>query len=380
MKLKILFSSSGLRGIYGGPAFSESLLCAGLQSLGDVTVLCEENHLDEAFAKKFGLTKFVTYRRFDPLLAWLFPFHSLNRLIAEADVFHLNGHWKWENFFLTRLCQRYSVPYVLHPRGMLLVGHNKVLVKKLFNLVLGNVIVSGAARVIALSHFEKRHFRPYHLRPGAVEVIPNPIAAPDAHDETSKKEPYFLFIGRIERRKNLIFLVDAFYRYLKWGGDGALLCVGPVERGYDKDVKAHAEMLGISERVILKPAAFGTEKANYIRSARAVIYPALEEPFGRVPFEAIIAGTLPIIPDASGSAEYLRALLPQCVYQAESVDSLAAALEAVTRFRQGDALKAAQNWVRSELDPTHNANLVYELYDALVSGHPPRKQKGALPG
>ncbi len=372
MKIKVLFSSSGLKGTYGGSAFSEALLSSHLQRLADLTVLCAEHRLDDTFARRYGISKMVTYRRLDPFLAWLFPFHSLNKLCSEADVFHLNGHWKLENYFLTRLCRRFHVPYVLHPRGMLLVGHRSLVKKRLFNFLLGNTIVRGARRVIALSHFEKRHFRPYRLAAGAIEVIANPIVEEryPAESETGskKKEPYFLYIGRIEKRKNLVFLVDGFYRYLKWGGDGILVCVGPVERRYDKDLRAHAEMLGISERVLVKPPVFASEKDALIRKSRAVIYPSFEEPFGRVPFEAIMAGTLPLIPDASGSAEYLKPLLPQCIYHAESVDSLSAALEAVTRSRHSDALKAAQKWVRSELDPDHIANQVFEMYEYLLSG------------
>ena len=99
-----------------------------------------------------------------------------------------------------------------------------------------------------------------------------------------------------------------------------------------------------------------------------MIYPTIDEPYGRVPFEAIGALTYPVIPDKSGSAEYIRPLHPGCIYKHQNKDSLSQillALEKKDRVADAPALKAAQDWLAREINWDRVTGKVLALYQEL---------------
>lgn len=369
--MKLVFVSSSLGDQWGGPSLSESTLVRKMKPYCDVEVLCPADKLSIDFAKKQGLEKVKSYRPAEVFAAWLLGKHWICEKIKNADLVHINGHWRWENHFLARLAVRYDKPFVLHPRGMCLVGHRKVLLKKTFNALIGNYIVRKASRIIVLSHFEAKQLAPYSVDDKKIVVIPNGIYSSDkdilleAEESSPVEGKYFLYLGRLETRKNLLFLVEAFAKYLERGGKARLICVGPVEHGYDKQIKAKSVELKVDDRVdILKPA-YGSRKWQYMRSASAVLYPSYDEAFGRVPFEAILAGTYPIVSDASGGAEYLGRFLNKGIYRHNDCEDLATQLQAMEESEAEEDLKKAEAWVREELNWGRVAQSVCEMYQTL---------------
>lgn len=376
--MKVLFVTSGLSYHHGGSAFSEGALIQALQKHVSVTVLVEEGRLEEGFKKDHELKDARNFRRLETVKAFFQKKHWIRKLIQESSICHFNGHWKWHYFFLTRICKQLNVPYLLHPRGMLFIGHRKKWIKPIFNFFLGSSIVRDADKVIALSHYEVNQFRPYHLKSSSVEVIPNGIPVPHLSHPTRPTLPagvesYFLYIGRIESRKNLLFLVDAFKVFLDKGGKSALLIVGPVEYGYDVEVRARIASQGVGRKVfILKPMYKG-EKESLLHFSKGVVYPTFDEPYGRVPFEAIGCLSYPVIPDESGSAEYIQPFLPQCIYQHQNKRSLADVLYRLecVRGKETDlSLKKAKDWVEEALDWSKISEQVLRVYHSLDTKSP----------
>jgi glycosyltransferase involved in cell wall biosynthesis len=378
--MRIVVTSQALTPWYGGSAISEASLCSHLGKNCEVTILCREGAVDYAFLQSFSLKDVREYRQREVVEAWRDPRHWLSRCIAGADVFHLNGHWRWENFFFARICVEKKIPYILHPRGMLLLGHRRIWLKRAFNWVLGNWIVGHASAVVALSRFELKQFQPYRTREGAQIVIPNGIIPRSDPRVLPPKEnlpgrtPFFLFLGRIEARKNLLFLVDTFHRYISEGGQANLYLIGPVERNYDKAILGRVQTLGLERKVRLMPPVYEPERSLYFRKALAVIYPSFEEPFGRVPFEAIAAGGVPIVPDASGSAEYLQPFLPTCIYRHEDAESLLRAMKALEGQQTRDfeeSLARARHWVEENLNWDNVTERVLKLYQDVAGDRKP---------
>jgi glycosyltransferase involved in cell wall biosynthesis len=141
-----------------------------------------------------------------------------------------------------------------------------------------------------------------------------------------------------------------------------------VERGYDEEIEEKILKLDLVGKVRLLPPAYDQEKWLFIKNAKAVIYPTLEEPFGRVPFEAVSAGSFPIIPDQSGSAEYLRPFIPQCIYRHQKADSLVATMFNLEKAgpKALQALEEAREWVRRDLNWERVAGSVMNLYGEIL--------------
>jgi glycosyltransferase involved in cell wall biosynthesis len=368
--MKVIVVSQALNPQYGGSAVSEASLCGQLQTQCPTVVFCRSGALDAEFARGFGLTDVKEVHPFDVVRAWRDPSHWISRELDGADLLHINGHWRWENILLARLAQRKGVPFVLHPRGMLWLSHRKVRLKKLFNHYWGNWIVGHAQRLVALSRFEMEQWKPYGIDPARCEIIANGVPMPCSKPlEPILVPPFFLYFGRLESRKNLLFLVRAFAIYVRDGGSADLVFVGPAQRGYDAAISACARQEGISHRVRLLPPTYGDEKKTYLRQALAVIYPAVGEPFGRVPFETVSAGGIPLVPRQSGCAEYLAPLLPNSLYPIDDANALVCALRETERLTPAERealLAPARLWIEQELNWKKVTQRVLRLYADVI--------------
>lgn len=376
--MKIAFFSSGLAYRLGGPSFSEALLIRELRKSIDVDVYIPKVSAEEKFLKDYGLEDAIQYKPSEILK------HKEN--LKKANLIHLNGHWKWWYSKVSRFAVNCGIPYVLHPRGMMLVGHRRKQAKRVFNLALGNAIVKKAEKVIALSEYEKLQFKPYANAGKKTVVVPNPIdfkpklkvSTPDVPNGVSE---YFLYLGRIEKRKNLVFLVRAFKEYKHFGGTASLLIVGPVERGYDNEIREAIQKYGQEKNVFVLPPAYEVKRDQFLQHALALVYPASDEPFGRVPFEALAVGTVPIVPDKSGAAEYLAPYFPDCIYGEGNFTDLAKTLikaEGIEAVR----IEEAQNWVANSLSLGSIAKKIITLYEGILkspSAHSLEKPISPIP-
>lgn len=149
-----------------------------------------------------------------------------------------------------------------------------------------------------------------------------------------------------------------------------------MEYGYDIALKKQITALSLSAMVRLKGPAYSDEKRNLISGSLGLVYPAVGESFGRVPFEAVSLGTYPLVPDRSGSAEYLRPFLPGCVYREGDASSLAGVMAKIEKGSlSGDSLAKANEWMSRELGPDKVAENVFRIYEK-VSKTPSQIQIG----
>ena len=177
------------------------------------------------------------------------------------------------------------------------IGSDKLVVP-LMGRLHGRIAVSKPAM-----QFISRHF------PGDYKVIPNGIQV----DEFALAEPLpelmdgkmnLLFLGRLEKRKGLKYLLLA-YSKLKWDfPDLRLIVVGPGE----PDAECYRIM---SERnlqdVIFTGRVSDEMRAKYFKSAHIYCSPAVDkESFGIVLLEAMAAGAPVVATDIVGYASVVE--------------------------------------------------------------------------
>jgi len=236
-EMRILFFSSGLAPEYGGAAISEASLCKSLANQVNVQLVCREDRWNRKFVRDFGLKNPLEYTPKDFYDCWRDSNHPIRNWFSNVSVVHLNGHWRWEYYFISKICQELNVPYILHPRGMMLVAGRKLQLKRAFNYFIGKSIVQRAYKVIALSHYETHQLKPYDLSEDQLAVIPNGVCGAretEQPHEVQALSDHFLYFGRLEHRKNLLFLLDAYHEYRQLGGNKKLRLKGPIEHGYEQ--------------------------------------------------------------------------------------------------------------------------------------------------
>jgi glycosyltransferase involved in cell wall biosynthesis len=120
--------------------------------------------------------------------------------------------------------------------------------------------------------------------------------------ETNLPEKFLLFLGTLEPRKNLVMLIEAFARMKHDCPDVKLILAGGV--GWlAGDIFAAIESSGVKDSVILPGYIAAEEKALWLSSAVAFVYPSIYEGFGLPPLEAMACGTPVIVSKAASLPE-----------------------------------------------------------------------------
>lgn len=129
-------------------------------------------------------------------------------------------------------------------------------------------------------------------------ITPERVAEVMQHHRVD--DPYLLFIGRLEVRKNVTRIIEAFYRLADSGlFGGQLVLLGNPGVGYEEI----RNLIGKQRRPdqVVQPGYVPTEeRAALLRGARALVFPSLYEGFGIPILEAFAAGT-PVLTSNSGA-------------------------------------------------------------------------------
>ncbi len=101
--------------------------------------------------------------------------------------------------------------------------------------------------------------------------------------------PYILFMGRMQPRKNLVRLIDAFAHLAPDRADLTLVLAGPA--GWlAEPIRARVHGLGLEARVLFPGYIAEADKAALISGAQVFAYPSLYEGFGFPVLEAQACG------------------------------------------------------------------------------------------
>lgn len=179
-----------------------------------------------------------------------------------------------------------------------------------------------------------------------------------------------LFVGRLERaQKGLDLLLDAWAQV---DVPGRLVIAGT---GQDETaLRAHAERLGLGDRVHFAGWTAGPEKFALLASARLAVVPSRFETFGIVAVEALAAGTPVVAFDIPCLREVVPpdagTLVPFTGEHAADAAALAAAIRACHADAPGAALAAVTGpRFAARFDWDAIASAQGEIYRAAVIGH-----------
>jgi phosphatidylinositol alpha-mannosyltransferase len=145
-----------------------------------------------------------------------------------------------------------------------------------------------------------------HHIPGEYEIIPNGVDVRHFSPSVTPFEEYrdgkrnLLFVGRLEKRKGLAYLLRAFVRIKREMPDIRLIVVGAgsrLRKRYERFVVQH----GLQNDVVFKGVVTYDDLARYFRTADIYCSPATgHESLGVVLLEGLASGTPVIASDIPG--------------------------------------------------------------------------------
>lgn len=174
----------------------------------------------------------VWQRFYVPRSGW----RSIKRLVDEADVIHIMGHWSILNLLVYMAIRRKNKPYVVCPAGALPIFGRSARLKRLYNFLVGRAIIKNATGWIAVTSGELPHFESYGIHASKVKIIPNGVAEEDFQFADTQSflsryhipaVPIILFMGRLNPIKGPDLLLQAFIQARRDFLDFHLVFAGP---------------------------------------------------------------------------------------------------------------------------------------------------------
>ena len=200
----------------------------------------------------------------------------------------------------------------------------------------------GAEKIVAVSKNTKSDLvNIYGVPPEKIEVIyPGLNALSDGMSEEEMRfrhflpENFVLYLGTVERRKNIAGLISAFGLIAKKFPEYFLVLGGAPGPGFG-DIWALAKKSKFGGRIIFLDYIPEAERKTLYKMAKLFVYPSFYEGFGMPPLEAMSVG-LPVVASAASS---LGEVLGEAALTANpyNISEIAAAMEAGlsdTRLRE----------------------------------------------
>ena len=305
----------------GGSVIVPYYLSKELSKRGhEVTLITTDFEFDEGYAKSIEKNGVK-----------VIPFHSIANIklfllspsmkkwtrenIKSFDVVHLHNFRSYQNVIVYRYSRKYGVPYVLQAHGSLPKIIEKQKLKELYDWIFGYRLLNDASKIIAVSKAEVKEYKQMNVYEDKIITIPNGIDI-EAFKELPthgmfrekydiKEDHMILFLGRIHKRKGIDFLIKSFSELAKERSGVILVIIGP-DDGYKVEVEKSIKTQNLDNRIKLIGYVNEKDKISAYTDADVLVYPAVFEIFGLVPFEAIMCGSPVIVADDCGCGELVK--------------------------------------------------------------------------
>jgi glycosyltransferase involved in cell wall biosynthesis len=264
---------------------------------------------------------------------------GLDRWLPHCGVFHATEH------LLPRL-KRAQTVLTVHDLIFALFPEHHLPMNQWFLGQFMPIFVRRADAIVTVSECSKRDLlQLYGTRESKITVIPEGVderfhvdPGPEAVATIRQKyglvDPFILYVGTIEPRKNLITLLEAFKRLQVTGCNLKLVIAGRAGWLYQPFFD-RLKALGLGDTVRLLGYVPDVDLPALYRAAEVFVFPSLYEGFGLPPLEAMACGTPVVCSNASS--------LPEVVGDAGLLvppDDVAGLAAAIGRVLTDPALRA----------------------------------------
>ncbi len=294
----------------GGPSIALPAMAAALVAQGvtvDVVTTDDDGRglhlagarLGEWLAMEGGWRRLMFTKQSEFYKVSLGLWRWLRDHAREYDVVHVHAVFSFSAVAACWAARAAGVPYIVRPLGILNgwgMANRRRWMKGLSFRLLDKPLLDAAVAMHYTSGLEQREAESLGLRARGV-VIPlgfdvRAMAPWDISTDPKgdAKEERLLFLSRLDRKKGLELLLEAFVLVAAVRPMTHLIVAGNGEQGYVAALKALAVSLGIETRVTWTGHLEGAAKGAAMARAAVFVLPSQSENFGIALLEAMAAG------------------------------------------------------------------------------------------
>ena len=317
--MKVLHVISTLSPRFGGPSVVVRMLSDFQVRSGLSVTVCSTNwNNSNNEIKPINLeisengVEFRYFSFWSPLLLSFDINKWFYRNIQIFDIIHVHGLYRFPVSSAAWWARKKSKPYIISPHGSLDLflykqSRYNVFLKRIHERLfdIPNLNHSSAIHYTAEDEVNRSAFLNLRAKP---VILPNGIDWEDYRNlpikgnfrrvlGLSEKTQMILFLGRINFKKGLNFLVPAFSRVLDKHGRACLVIVGPDNEGYGLKVKKWCNEHNIQDKVLILDHLDSKKVNEAYVDADVFVLPSYTENFGMTVVEAMACGTPVVISD-----------------------------------------------------------------------------------
>jgi glycosyltransferase involved in cell wall biosynthesis len=244
---------------------------------------------------------------------WSFDLANWSKAeVPQYDVIHMHGSRNLINIPVSRAARNAGVPIVLQPHGALQIIVNSLVIKRLYDHVLGKQEIDGISALVALQETERQDAIDRGIPTNAIEIIYNGLEKVNKDELPVRgafrrtyhipfEKSLILFIGRINKKKGVDLLIEAFH--LIEDINYHLAIVGP-DDGQLEQVKQLIMQYQLADRVTITGLLNVEEATSAYQDADLFVLPCRSDTFPTTMLEACQA-QLPMVVTNGCECAYL---------------------------------------------------------------------------
>lgn len=314
---------------YGGPSVSEYKMDkalarkglivdvmttnAGLEKRADIALNQWINH--EGIRIKYFPYFFKDNYTFSPQMLW-----SILNEAKNYDIIHLQLFWSFPTLAGSIGSLVNKKPYVISPGGALYkdaIYMKSKNIKKLYFHLVAKHYVRRASAMFYTTKDERDNVADFLELDNKSFIIPIGVDLNEYRQlperglfkskyPVLKNKKYILFLGRINAKKGIDILVEAFKELAKDYNDLYLVIAGPDNDGYKKEIEKKLKDYCLLKKTLFPSVLSGQEKLSAYVDAEVYVLSSYSENFAVTIIESIACGTPVVISNKIGIFEVIQ--------------------------------------------------------------------------
>lgn len=238
-------------------------------------------------------------------------FPGVTKLIREYDIIQVSEYYFFSSWYVYKKFGNKKTVYIY--QGVYDSDNSKryKLRCKVMDPILLNRQVLQNVQVFTKSDLAKESMKKRGFQKIKTVGVGLDISRFNLCDENGKSffkkqsnAKYLLYIGVLEERRNLLFLLDVFSKVTQQRKNVNLVIIGRGKEEYTKLCRARSKELGIEDRIIYRESIPQNQLPSIYRNCDIFLLPSRYEIFGMVLLEAMRFG-IPVISSKNGGSSTL---------------------------------------------------------------------------